>query len=112
MRWRREIIATGLTNGRTEGLNNKAKVVKRRAYGDRSFRNYRLRFFSLGGGGKLTLWSNGKGAYVNRWGPNGEPVAPAASWASSAATESSRARTKTATTASTSATLARPGARS
>ena len=23
--------------------------------------------------GKLTLWSNGKGAYVNRWGPNGEP---------------------------------------
>ena len=23
--------------------------------------------------GKLTLYSNGKGAYVNRWGPNGEP---------------------------------------
>lgn len=31
MRWRREILAcfaTGLTNGRTEGFNNKAKVVK------------------------------------------------------------------------------------
>jgi len=23
--------------------------------------------------GKLTLWSNGNGGYVNRWGPNGEP---------------------------------------
>ena len=36
MRWRREILAyffTGLTNGRTEGFNNKAKVVKKRAYG-------------------------------------------------------------------------------
>jgi transposase len=31
MRWRQEILAyfaTGLTNGRTEGFNNKAKVVK------------------------------------------------------------------------------------
>jgi fibro-slime domain-containing protein len=23
--------------------------------------------------GKLTLWNNGNGGYVNRWGPNGEP---------------------------------------
>ena len=49
MRWRREILAyfvTGLTNGRTEGFNNKAKVVKRRAYGYRSFRNYRLRLLN------------------------------------------------------------------
>ena len=23
--------------------------------------------------GKITLWNNGNGAYVNRWGPNGEP---------------------------------------
>ena len=41
MRWRREILAyfgTGLTNGRTEGFNNKAKLVKKRAYGYRSFR--------------------------------------------------------------------------
>ena len=46
MRWRGEILAyfaSGLTNGRTEGFNNKAKVVKRRAYGYRSFQNYRLR---------------------------------------------------------------------
>ncbi len=49
MKWRTEILAyfaTGLTNGRTEGFNNKAKVVKRRAYGYRSFRNYRLRLLS------------------------------------------------------------------
>lgn len=49
MRWRREILAyfaTGLTNGRTEGFNNKAKVVKRRAYGYRSFQNYRLRLLN------------------------------------------------------------------
>ena len=42
MRWRKEILAyfdTGLTNGRTEGFNNKAKLVKKRAYGYRSFRN-------------------------------------------------------------------------
>jgi len=34
MRWRTEILAyfsSGLTNGMTEGFNNKAKVVKRRA---------------------------------------------------------------------------------
>ena len=49
MRRRREILAyfgTGLTNGRTEGFNNKAKLVKKRAYGYRSFRNYRLRLLN------------------------------------------------------------------
>lgn len=49
MRWRFEILtyfASGLTNGRTEGFNNKAKVVKRRAYGYRSFSNYRLRLLN------------------------------------------------------------------
>jgi transposase len=49
MRWRNEILAyfpSRLTNGRTEGFNNKAKVVKRRAYGYKSFRNYRLRLLS------------------------------------------------------------------
>jgi transposase len=49
MRWRREILAhfgTGLTNGRTEGFNNKAKLVKKRAYGYRSFENYRLRLLN------------------------------------------------------------------
>ena len=46
MKWREEILnyfLTGLTNARTEGYNNKAKVVKRRAYGYKSFRNYRLK---------------------------------------------------------------------
>lgn len=49
LHWRREVLAyfeSGLTNGRTEGFNNKAKVVKRRAYGYRSFRNYRLRLLN------------------------------------------------------------------
>jgi transposase len=39
MRWRREIVEyfrTGLINGRTEGFNNNAKVV----------RNYRLRLLN------------------------------------------------------------------
>lgn len=47
--WHREIIAhfvTGLTNARVEGFNNKAKLVKRRAYGYRSERNYRLRLLN------------------------------------------------------------------
>lgn len=46
IKWRKEILnyfRTGLTNGRTEGFNNKAKLVKRRAYGYKSFRNYRLK---------------------------------------------------------------------
>jgi len=46
MKWRVEILnyfKTGLTNARTEGFNNKAKVVKRRGYGYKSFRNYRLK---------------------------------------------------------------------
>lgn len=49
VRWRREILAyfgTGLTNARTEGFNNKAKLVKKRAYGYRSFQNYRLRLLN------------------------------------------------------------------
>ena len=49
MRWRNEILAyfaTSITNARTEGFNNKAKLVKRRGYGYRSFRNYRLRLLN------------------------------------------------------------------
>ena len=45
-KWHREILnyfSTKLTNARTEGYNNKAKVLKRKAYGYRSFTNYRLR---------------------------------------------------------------------
>lgn len=46
MRWRNEILnyfKFQLTNARTEGFNNVAKVIKRRSYGFRSFKNYRLR---------------------------------------------------------------------
>lgn len=47
--WRQEILAyfeTRLTNARTEGFNNVAKLVQKRAYGYRSFRNYRLRLLN------------------------------------------------------------------
>ncbi|MCA9588397.1 MAG: transposase, partial [Myxococcales bacterium] len=37
---------TRATNAMTEGFNGKAKLVKRRAYGYRSFRNYRLRLLN------------------------------------------------------------------
>jgi transposase len=49
MRWRTEILnyfKTGLTNGRTEGYNNLAKLIQRRAFGYRSFENYRLRLLN------------------------------------------------------------------
>jgi len=49
MRWRREVLGyfvCRLTNARTEGYNGKAKLVIRRAYGYKSFRNYRLRLLS------------------------------------------------------------------
>lgn len=49
-KWRKEILAyfySGrLTNARTEGFNLKAKLVKRRAYGYRSFDHYRLRLLN------------------------------------------------------------------
>jgi len=47
--WRKEILAyfyCRLTNARTEGFNGKAKLVIRRAYGYKSFRNYRLRLLN------------------------------------------------------------------
>jgi transposase len=49
MRWRNEVLAyfrTRSTNGMTEGFNGKAKLLKRRAYGYRSFTNYRLRLLN------------------------------------------------------------------
>lgn len=49
LKWRKEILTyfvNRITNGRTEGFNNKAKLVKRRAYGYKSFRNYRLRLLN------------------------------------------------------------------
>lgn len=49
LKWREEILnyfRTGLTNGRTEGYNGLAKLVQKRAFGYKSFRNYRLRLLS------------------------------------------------------------------
>jgi transposase len=49
LKWKEEILnyfLTGLTNGRTEGYNNLAKLVQKRAFGYKSFRNYRLRLLS------------------------------------------------------------------
>lgn len=46
LKWRVEILnyfKTGLTNARTEGFNRIASLVKNRAFGYKSFRNYRLR---------------------------------------------------------------------
>jgi transposase len=48
-RWQNEILnyfETGLTNAMTEGFNNKAKLVKRMAYGYKNFENYELRVLS------------------------------------------------------------------
>jgi transposase len=49
MKWRNEILAyfkTGLTNGRTEGYNRLAKLYQYKAFGYRSFKNYRLRLLN------------------------------------------------------------------
>jgi transposase len=49
LKWREEILnyfLTRLTNGRTEGYNNLAKLVQKRAFGYKNFRNYRLRLLS------------------------------------------------------------------
>lgn len=49
MKWKNEILnffKYRLTNARVEGFNNVAKVIKRRAYGFRSFENYKLRLLN------------------------------------------------------------------
>ena len=46
LKWKDEILRffeTGLTNARVEGFNRKCKLIQRKAYGFRSFENYRLR---------------------------------------------------------------------
>lgn len=48
-RWRKEILLyfdTGLTNAFTEAMNNIGKLVQKRGYGYKSFKNYRLRLLS------------------------------------------------------------------
>lgn len=50
MSWRNEILnyfINQTTNARTEGYNNLAKLLQKRAFGFRSFFNYRLRLLSL-----------------------------------------------------------------
>jgi transposase len=49
LKWRHEILAyfkTKLTNGRTEGYNRLAKLYQYKAFGYRSFKNYRLRLLN------------------------------------------------------------------
>jgi transposase len=49
MKWRNEILnyfKTKLTNGRTEGYNRLAKLYQYKAFGYRSFKNYRLRLLN------------------------------------------------------------------
>ena len=49
LKWKDQILnffIYRLTNARVEGFNNVAKVIKRRAYGFRSFKNYRLRLLN------------------------------------------------------------------
>lgn len=46
VKWRQEILnyfRTGITNARTEGFNNIAKLLQRTAFGFSSFKNYRLK---------------------------------------------------------------------
>ena len=49
MKWRNEILnyfKTRLTNARTEGFNNVAKLIQKRSYGVKSFENYRLKYLN------------------------------------------------------------------
>jgi transposase len=51
MRWRDEILNyhryNGISNGRVEGFNRKAKLCQRSAYGIKKFSNYRLKLLNL-----------------------------------------------------------------
>lgn len=49
MKWRNEILnyfKTKLTNARTEGFNNVAKLIQKRSYGVKNFENYRLKYLN------------------------------------------------------------------
>ena len=49
LKWQDPILncfRTGLTNGRTEGYNNLAKLIQKRAFGYKNFANYRLRLLN------------------------------------------------------------------
>lgn len=49
LKWRNEILnyfPTRLTNARTEGFNNVAKLIQKRSYGVKSFELYRLKYLN------------------------------------------------------------------
>lgn len=49
MKWREEVLnyfENRITNARTEGFNNVAKLIQKRAYGVKSFELYRLRYLN------------------------------------------------------------------
>lgn len=49
MKWRNEILnyfRTRITNARTEGFNNVAKLIQKRSYGVKSFEMYRLKYLN------------------------------------------------------------------
>ena len=49
MKWRNELLnyfKNRITNARTEGFNNVAKLIQKRAYGVKSFKMYRLRYLN------------------------------------------------------------------
>ena len=49
VKWREEVLnyfENRITNARTEGFNNVAKLIQKRAYGVKSFKFYRLRYLS------------------------------------------------------------------
>ena len=49
LKWKEEVLnyfESGLTNARLEGFNNKASVLKRRAYGYRNYEHYRLQLLN------------------------------------------------------------------
>jgi transposase len=49
-KWFNEILryfSTRITNARTEAFNNHAKLIQRKAYGFKSFKNYRLRLLNV-----------------------------------------------------------------
>ena len=51
IKWATEILnyfETRLTNARTEGFNNIAKLYQKRAFGYKNFQNYRLRLLNAG----------------------------------------------------------------
>lgn len=49
IKWREEVLnyfENRITNARTEGFNNVAKLIQKRAYGVKSFELYRLRYLN------------------------------------------------------------------